>query len=236
MSVDFEIALDRAASLLEWLKPAPVFIGGTVVPLFLDAFGRAQARPTKDVDCIVPEVLSYVAYAKLEERLRANGWEPDPEGPICRYRKEGGGTVDFLPEDPSVLGFAGRWYPDTVRSATLRRLVTGREILIPCASRLLACKLEAFFDRGLSDPMASQDLEDVVSLLDGCADLDARVAEAPFPLRRYLATELCRIIDDGALSQFLVAHLPRGGDEITRAERLRERIAGLVRSGDRDRD
>jgi hypothetical protein len=228
VSVDFELILDRVAFRLEWLRPPPVFIGGAVVPLHLDDFGRSQARPTKDVDCIVPEIRSYLAFAALEESLRSNGWSPDPEGPICRYGTADGLTVDFMPEDPGALGFAGRWYPETARRAAQKRLVTGREILVASASCLLACKLEAFFDRGVADPLESRDLEDIIALLDGCRGLATGVSRAPEPIRRYIAEGLGRIAGDRILARTLPAHLPRGGDETHRARRLEQTIVELT--------
>jgi len=44
------IDLDAVVDELAWLEPPPVYVGGAVVPLFLDDFGRSQMRPTEDVD------------------------------------------------------------------------------------------------------------------------------------------------------------------------------------------
>ena len=55
---------------------------------------------------------------------------------------------------------------------------------------LLATKCEAFAGRGREDYMGSRDFADVVSLLDGRAELVAEVQASPSDLRAYLAGEL----------------------------------------------
>ncbi len=227
--IDFELVLIRVAEALEWLNPPPVYIGGAVVPLFLDDFGKSQMRPTKDVDCIIPMIVSHHEYTKLEEKLRAHGWTPDQNGPICRYLGPDNLVVDFMPEHPGVLGFAGKWYPETVQSASLRRLSTGREILLPCVSQLFACKLEAFFDRGSEDPITSTDLEDIAALLDGCDELETQLALAPIDLLKYVQAQLGQIVNDKTLYQALEAQLPRGGDEEARTKRIQQLITRIMR-------
>lgn len=59
----------NAAEELSWLVPAPVFIGGATIGLFLDSLGRDQLRPTKDVDCIVPSVATTMQWFALEREL-----------------------------------------------------------------------------------------------------------------------------------------------------------------------
>ena len=84
-----------------------------------------------------------------------------------------------MPEYPEVIGFSGKWYHETAQSASPSKLSTGRNVLLPCVSRLFACKLEAFFDRGIGDPIESTDLEDIAALLDGCSELETKLSEAP---------------------------------------------------------
>ncbi|MFH2006494.1 MAG: hypothetical protein ABI333_07915 [bacterium] len=224
-----EQLLDRVAEELRWLTPKPVFLGGATIGLFLDRFGRAQLRPTYDIDCIVPQVMTRTDWWRLEEQLRDRGWTPVPGGPICRYRSPGGALVDVMAENPEVLGFSGRWYPHTVKGAQPRELVTGRQVMVPTPEHLLACKLEAWSDRGRLDSLASRDLEDVVSLLDGCRELEAGMAAASTELQGWIAEVLCEILDSRVHREAVLAHVPRGGDQATRERRLRalmERLAG----------
>ena len=57
---------------------------------------------------------------------------------------------------------------------------------------LIATKLEAFANRGRDDYIASRDFADIVSLLDGRAELVEEISTAPDEVRRYLESELPR--------------------------------------------
>lgn len=219
---EIERALDRVAAALDWLDSPPVFVGGATIGLFLDDFGRAQMRPTEDVDCILPDVLSYPAWSEIEENLRRRGWSPVPDGPLCRYRTPSGDLVDLMTQEPEVLGFSGRWYPGAVASAVERDLVTGRRVLVPAPEYALACKLDAWNDRGRADPLASEDLEDVVALLDGCEALPGAIDAAEPELREWLVEQLDEL---GRVERFrdaMLAQLPRGGDRAAREANLVE--------------
>lgn len=71
---EIEFAVDRVAGALRWLEHPPVFVGGATIGLFLDDFAKAQMRPTKDVDCILPGANSYTSWARIEAQLRRRGW------------------------------------------------------------------------------------------------------------------------------------------------------------------
>lgn len=226
---EIERILDRVAGNLSWLAPAPIFLGGATIGLFLDDFGRAQLRPTQDIDCIVQQVLTRTDWWKLEKQLRDRSWEPVPGGPICRYQSPEGDLVDLMAQTPEILGFSGRWYPDTVKNAQRRQLVTGQLVRVPTPEHLLACKLEAWNDRGRDDSFLSRDLEDVVSLLDGCRELEARVTAAEDELLEWIAGVFIDIIDSRIHREAVIAHVPRGGDQPIREERilkLMKRLAG----------
>ena len=229
---DIERVVDAVAADLAWVLPEPVYVGGATIGLFLDALGRSQRRATLDVDCIVPSVVTRVAWWKLEEGLRARGWSPDSDGPICRYRSPGGVVVDLMSEDPGVLGFSGRWYPRVVEHAERRALVTGRSVLVARPDLLLACKLDAWRDRGVSDPFASKDLEDIVALLDGCRELEACVVGGDTDVREAIAVGLTEILDVRRYREAALGQLPRGGDANAQEARvlsLAQRLANIPR-------
>ena len=227
---EIEQALDEVAEDLCWLDAEVVFVGGAAIGLFLDALGRSQLRPTVDVDCIVPTVLTQSGWWQLEEELRRRHWAPDPEGPICRYRSPRGTVVDLMPQDPAVLGFAGEWYAMAVATAERRALVTGREVLVPTPAILFACKLEAWRDRGSSDPYASKDLEDLIALLDGCRDLEGSIGLAPVEVRRAIAQGLGTIWTDRRYREAALAHLPRTGDVAAQEARVIALVGRLTTS------
>ncbi len=70
---DIEHVVDAVAADLAWISPEPVYVGGATIGLFLDALGRSQLRATLDVDCIVPSVVTRVAWWTLEEGPQSGG-------------------------------------------------------------------------------------------------------------------------------------------------------------------
>lgn len=225
------IDLDAVASELDWLDPEPVYIGGATVPLYLDEFGRSQMRPTEDVDCIVSQVATRKAWWDLEAELRKRHWSPDTDGPVCRYRSPAGAIVDLMPTDPSILGFSGQWYPRAVEKARPHTLASGRTVLVASPALLFACKLEAFRDRGESDPWASKDLEDIAALLDGCSELLDDMRAQDEDVRTFVAERLTSIEASRDAREALRAQLPRGGDDQRQHQRITQLIQQLVQPG-----
>lgn len=221
--------LTAVADALDWLDPPPVFVGGAIIALYLDPTGGRQVRPTDDVDLIVPAVQSLSGWLGLQQALAEHGWSPDPTArTICRYISPDGCPVDFMAQDPTVLGFAGRWYPAAVASAEECRLSTGRLIRRPSTPHLLACKLEAYSDRGREDPWISKDLEDIVALVDGRATLLDEVTASDVTMRAWLAGEVQALLTDQRVLGCLDGHLPRGGDQTNREHRLRRTLTALA--------
>ena len=223
-----ERVLVEVAEEVAWMVPPPIFIGGATVGLFLDDFGRSQLRTTKDVDCIVPTLVSRPSWFALEETLRSRGWHPDVDGPVCRYRSPRGHLVDFLAVHPDIQGFAGRWFAAALASASAH-IVGGKELWVPDAAHLLACKLEAYEDRGAADPLLSKDLEDIVALVDGCGVLLETVARAPLPVCDYVRERVAVLLVNEEAMEAVAGHLPRGGDSGARLRKVQHRLAGLAR-------
>ena len=184
--------LERAASALDDLLKEVVFLGGATVGLWITDPAAPEPRPTKDVDVIV-EVTSRGRFAEFEERLRAHGFREDQEsGIICRWRHGDDLILDAMPTDASILGFENRWQAAAVPFAVSRELPSGSLIAAVPPPFLLATKLEAFASRGAEDYVASRDMADVISLLDGRAELVDELAGSPDGLRTYVVGELAR--------------------------------------------
>lgn len=225
-----ELILAEVAEELAWLAPAPVFIGGSTIGLFLDALGRDQLRPTKDVDCIVPAVLTRTDWFQLESELRRRGWQPDPDGPICRYRSPRSHLVDLLGARPEVQGFAGAWFERATSNIQRHILSSTVTVATPTVPYLFACKIEAFRDRGARDPLASADFEDLVALLDGCQALESAFNYAESDVQQFIAAWCRSLVSDDALLAAADGQLPRGGDITTRRQRLRALLLRLANS------
>ena len=147
-----------------------VFVGGCTTGLFITDPAASGIRPTKDVDAIV-DVTSYAKYTALSERLRTLGLDEDttPGAPLRRWRRDDL-IVDVMPTDATVLGFINRWYPAAIETAQTFH-IAGHNVRVVTPALFIATKLEAFHGRGGDDVVASHDLEDIISVVDGRSEI-----------------------------------------------------------------
>jgi len=71
----------------------------------------------------------------------------------------------------------------------------------------LATKLDAFKDRGRGDYYASHDIEDVVTVTDGCSSIDEEVTAAPDQVRAFVATWFATMIEHPEFQDAFPGHL-----------------------------
>lgn len=181
--------IKTAAILLRPLADELVFVGGCTTGLLITDDASADVRPTKDVDTI-SEVSSYAAYVKLSDRLKGLGFVPDTSdgAPLCRWL-HGDLKLDVMPLDESVLGFSNKWYPAAVEFAERCEIARELSIRVVSAPYFFATKLEAFKGRGTGDYLASHDLEDLITVIDGRPQLLEELTKAPEDVRHYCAAE-----------------------------------------------
>jgi hypothetical protein len=221
----FESVVRVLAPVLDEL----VFVGGCTTGIFLTDPAAAGIRPTRDVDAIV-DVTSYAQYIALADRLRMVGLAEDTsEGaPLCRWR-QGTLIVDVMPTDASVLGFSNRWYAAAIETA-VTHAVAGLSVQVVTPALFIATKPEAFHGRGSGDVFASHDLEDIVTVVDGRAEILNDVAVADAQIRAYIASEIRSLLDNQdfieALSGFL---LPDPASQARRSV-LERRLTALAHS------
>jgi predicted nucleotidyltransferase len=205
------------------LVDSVVFLGGATTTLLITDTAAGDARPTKDVDVIV-EIATTAEYHRLAEQLRGRGFSEDTsEGaPLCRWLIDGI-IVDVMPTDEATLGFSNRWYREAFEHATLT-VVEGVAIRVVTAPFFLATKLEAFRTRGHEDFMASHDLEDIISLVDGRSELVEEVGLTPAALQLYLATTFRQLLANPLFLDALPCHLPGDAASQQRRPLLLERL------------
>ena len=75
--------------------------------------------------------------------------------------------LDAVPANTRLAGMGGRWLQHAIATPARHQLPSGTEIRVVPPTWLLVPKLQAFADRGGSDPLLSRDFEDVVLLVDG---------------------------------------------------------------------
>ncbi|MEE4220649.1 hypothetical protein V2I93_05950 [Pseudomonas viridiflava] len=162
------------------------FVGGcTTAMLVTDSAVLDDIRFTDDVDLVI-ELAGISAWEKLTQRLAAKGFKITGEDDVnCRFRFNDV-IVDVMPSDPSILGYANRWYVEGLSQAVPFELPSGRTIRIFKPEFFLATKLEAFTGRGNGDPY-HKDVEDIIILIDGRQELLAEVSDAGEELKQYIA-------------------------------------------------
>jgi hypothetical protein len=198
----FESVVRLLAPVLDKL----VFVGGCTTGLFITDPAASGIRPTKDVDAIV-DVTSYAKYTALSERLRTLGLAEDttPGAPLCRWRRDDL-IVDVMPTDATVLGFSNRWYPAAIETAQTFH-IAGHDVRVVTPALFIATKLEAFHGRGGDDVVASHDLEDIISVVDGRSEIVDDVAAAVDDVRAYIGAEIRALLDNRDFTEALAGFL-----------------------------
>ena len=197
-----KITAKRLGELLDKV----VFLGGAVTSLFITDQATFQIRPTQDVDLIV-ELVSKVAYHKLEKQLRTLGFKPDQaDGLICRWMVDGI-KVDIMPTSSDILGFTNRWYSGSIKTAQYVELEENLVIKLVTAPYFLATKIEAFEGRGQNDYLASHDLEDIVTVIDGRPEMIEEIRTVEQVLNCYLREKLTAFLQNEDFLDALPGHL-----------------------------
>ena len=216
--------LVRVAQALGDLRRDMVFVGGATMGLLITDPAAPKVRPTDDVDLVV-EVASYADYElSVASRLRESGFVvcTEPGAPICAWELDGL-RVDVMPSDEDVLGFANPWHEEVLRTATVLTL-DGLELDVISPPCFLATKFVAFEGRGEGDYYASQDLEDIVVVLDGRSEIVAEVEAASEELRTYVAESARKLADSNDFLNALPGHVEAGRADLV-LRRLRELVA-----------
>ena len=185
-----QVALALGGSNLERMA----FVGGCTTGLLLTRPGGLnEVRATYDVDLIV-SLMGSLGWYTFQAELAELGFTPDIESGItCRYRL-GAITVDFMPDDASILGFTNRWYAAALQSATWYQLDPETRIRILTPVYFLATKFEAFWGRGAHDVLSSKDLEDILLLLDARDALFEEISNDSQEMRDYLSNEFQKLV------------------------------------------
>lgn len=101
-------AVQLVADGLKDLRDQVVFVGGSVISLYVNDPGADLPQPTSDIDLVIV-VSTYAEYERLEVRSRELGFHLSPEDNImCRYSYHGV-MVDIMPTDVPAIGPTNKW-------------------------------------------------------------------------------------------------------------------------------
>jgi hypothetical protein len=196
--------------------------------LFVTDPATPEVRATQDVDVIV-EVASRLDYYQLEEELRQRGFKQDmtENAPVCRWLVERI-KVDVMPTQEEILGFSNRWYLPAIKEAVPVLLKADLTIRLVTPPYFLATKIEAFKGRGHDDYMASHDIEDLITVLDGRPEIVSEIRAAADDLKGFLSQTFRELLTDDAFLDALPGHLSSDGASQARLPLLIKRLRGIA--------
>jgi predicted nucleotidyltransferase len=202
------IRIKAVHTALQELAQDVVFIGGATVSLY-STRPETETRPTDDVDIVV-EVIHHREYAAIEKKLRLKGFVNDVEsGVICRYTVKGI-TVDVMPTNEEILGFANKWYLEAFASSIPVELGEGITVRIFSGPYFIATKLEAFADRGENEGRFSSDFEDIVHVLNHRHSIWEEIKQSTGTLKEYLKDEFAQLLGQKYIDEWISVHLEHG--------------------------
>jgi hypothetical protein len=212
------VRLKAVANVLSDFKEDIVFVGGATVSLYASKPELTTIRVTDDVDVVV-ELITTGEFYWLQERLLSLGFKNDMDAPIISRFLYQGLKVDFMPTDPSILGFTNRWYKEGINQKIKIDLDHVTSIYIFSAPYFVASKMEAFLGRGKGDLFASHDLEDIVYLLDHRITIQKEILSAPVMVRTYLLEQFGMLIKHSLFKEALLGHVEQQ-DAMQRMEKI----------------
>ena len=198
--------LTTVSKALGKLNNEVVYVGGATVSLYVTPQQTEEVRPTNDVDVVV-ELASYGEYASLYDQLITRGFgQSHEDAVICRFRLNRL-IVDIMSTQDIGMGSPNQWYADGFKTAIWHNIAPTVSIRILTPAYFLATKFDAYFDRGVQDPYASKDWEDIVFLIDNCLHLQAAVNESATSLRQGLQGYGRQISQHKNLFDIVLGHL-----------------------------
>ncbi len=214
------------ANALSDLENEIAFVGGATVSLYADAPEHLEVRPTDDIDVLI-EIMSYNAYATLQQKLSTLGFQLDTDAKItCRYKYQGL-IVDIMPLDESVLGFSNLWYKQGFENLETYPVENGVDIKLFSIAYFLASKLEAFRGRGGNDGRTSKDFEDIVFVLDNRKSIWDDLKSLDGEVLLYLQEQFRQLLQLPYIGEWISVHLePETANK--RKEMIIEGMATIV--------
>jgi predicted nucleotidyltransferase len=205
-----------------------VFVGGCTTGLLVTDEGAAEVRATDDVDSIV-EVTSYAQYNTFAERLKGVDFREDTRdgAPTCRWVK-GDTVLDVMPLDEKVLGFTNIWYQPAINEAEEHEILPGMTIKVISPPYFCATKLEAFDGRGAGDYLASHDLEDIITVIDGRAEIIKEISGTPEDVRDYISGKIRGLLNTRQFLDALPGYLLPDEASQGRLRILTERLTQIA--------
>lgn len=191
--------------------------------LLLTNPAAAGVRPTEDVDAIV-EVTTLAADHARRPLLAERGFIQTMADNTPPFRWFWNWLqLDLVRVDAHVLGFANRWHRAGFAAAASTALGGSVGLRHLDAPHFLATKFEAYNDRGGRNIYLGHDLEDIVTVIDGRAELAEELLQAEPELRAHVVEQTRALLAHPELPNALpgiVAQPIRAGIVLERLQRI----------------
>src|SRR5262249_37880913 len=125
--------------------------------------------------------------------------------------------------------FSNRWYPSARDSATWHSIGQDptHRIRVVDAPHFIATKLEAFRGRG-GGGFYHHDLEDILAVGDGRAELFDGLRASSESVRKFVAERFEQLMADDAFREAIPGHLPGDRASQARVPIVEERLAAIA--------
>jgi predicted nucleotidyltransferase len=197
--------IKTVANGLAELSDKVIYVGGAVVSLYINDPAAEDVRPTKDID-ISLEIASLGELETLRQDLQRKGFKQTFEDDvICRFRYKNI-KVDVMSTKAIGWAPANPWFKDGFKNR-IPYEIADQQIFIMPLPYFLAAKFAAYHDRGEKDPRTSQDIEDIVYILDNNSDIVEIIDNASSEVLDYLRNEFKGFLDIPAMKEAILGNL-----------------------------
>lgn len=186
--------LQLVAEKLGPVKDKVVFLGGAVMPFLITDPNMPMTRAAKDVDIIFEPETQKELY-EFEDELRDLGFKKTHNGLICQWMINNV-YIEVFPTDPDVItSFVdNRWWIEAEQSAIKANIGNGLSINMVPGHCSLGLKLCAFMRRGKGNYLKSYDIDDLLLIIGGRAEIEHEVTVQASPaLKKFIIEELKNI-------------------------------------------
>ena len=133
-----------------------------------------------------------------------------------------------MPIDSSVFGFGNRFYRPGYEHAELIDLGDKVQIRVMPAPYAFATKVEAYRGRGRGDPWSSRDLEDLVFLLEGRAEMVGELQGSPDDVRQAVSAWAQELLSHPRIQDIIDGHVSLGPLHDQHTARCLKKLAQLA--------
>ena len=212
--------LQEIAEAMQDLNDRLVYVGGAMAGLYATDPTATEPRTTTDVDCVVDSI-SYKEHAAFEELLREKHFQNDqtPNAPLCRWLFNGE-KVDVMSMNEDVLSFGNEWYRTGFAKREPCVLPSGKTIYRLTATYYVATKIDALLSRGGDDWRGAKDFEDLVYVLNYCADFIDRFKAEDKHVQSFVSEQFAKMLSRPNIAEELECAI--SSDEIERTDLVLE--------------